>query len=198
MSRRFHLGAYRTLVGLYPPRFRDEYGDDMAFLFEEMLADRPAASVWGRAVVDAITSIPLQRLESVMSARPNPRNAGAVALVSFAVAFVALASAGTNPAAVVGITVVGVALGGTAAIYWSANRGYVEPADRLHQRWYQFLGFGLALLALLAGGSELTSIELPWELLVGTLLTGWALTGLGVLLGLWHAIARMRPRAVSS
>ncbi len=37
-------GIYSGLLRLYPRRFRDDYGVDMALLFAEQLRDEPAAA----------------------------------------------------------------------------------------------------------------------------------------------------------
>ena len=43
MFNKLLRAAYRTLLSLHPPSFRDEFGDEMLLIFEESTADRRAA-----------------------------------------------------------------------------------------------------------------------------------------------------------
>lgn len=182
---------YRALVRLYPREFRESYGDDMVFVFEEMLRDGPTPLVWVRTTRDAANSILIQRLEPLMS-RPSARLAGIGAVLLSLVAVVALMVGGTNPAAF-GITVVIAALGSAgAAAYWRSNRAYVEPSDQMHQHWYRFLGAGIALLLAAVVAQGPFNVDGPWELLIATLFSGFACIAYGVVLALWHVTSRMR------
>lgn len=182
---------YRALIRLYPRRFREAYGDDMVFVFEEMLRDRPAPLVWWRISHDAANSIVIQRLEPLMS-RPSSRVAGIGAVLLSFVAVIALMVGGTNPAAFAATVAVAALGSAAAAVYWRANRGYVEPSTQLHQHWWKFLGSGVALLlaAIVAEGTF--NIDGPWELLIATLLSGFACIAFGVVLGLWRGFAMVR------
>lgn len=183
--------VYRGVLRLYPRRFRQTYGGDMVFIFEEMLRDKPAARVWWRVTVDAATSIPVQRMEPLMS-RPSSRAAGVAALLLSLVAAIALMVGGTNPAAFAATVVVAGLASAAAALYWRANRGYVDPSTQIHQFWYRFFGAGVALLlaAIVAQGP--LGVDGPWELLIGCILSGFACLALGTVLGLWHGTYRLR------
>ena len=59
--------VYRTLLLLYPAAFREEYGEEMAFVFREQLQDAPRKHVvWLRVARDLLTIAPklLQELDS--------------------------------------------------------------------------------------------------------------------------------------
>ena len=66
------MGIYRSLLRVYPRRFRDEYRDDMALLFAEQLRDGPASRVWARSLIDLTITIPARHLEAHMNRPPNP------------------------------------------------------------------------------------------------------------------------------
>lgn len=60
-----HDRAYRALLRLYPATFRDDYGEEMARLFDEQLRDARAANgrmavagFWARAIVDVLETAP--------------------------------------------------------------------------------------------------------------------------------------------
>jgi hypothetical protein len=44
------VGGYQHLVRLYPRRFREEYGAEMARLLADQLRDEPASRVWVRTL----------------------------------------------------------------------------------------------------------------------------------------------------
>ena len=61
------MRVYRTLLVLYPRSFRHAYGEDMVAVFEEMRRDRSPAALWWRVLIDAFSSVIIQRLETPMS-----------------------------------------------------------------------------------------------------------------------------------
>jgi hypothetical protein len=182
--------TYQRLLWLYPKQFRDEYGDDMVFVFEEMLRDLPAPRVWGRTLRDATSSIVTQRLETLMSkqsmVRPLGFAAAAVAIL------IAISATGINNMAVF-LFSVGVAAAACVAalIYWQANRAYVEPSDELHRYWLRPLAAGAVLIGAVNVGSGL-DIEAPWLLLFSSIILGIVLVAVGAVLGVWHAVERTR------
>lgn len=65
-----HLGAYHTLLRLYPPGFRREYGPAMVQVFADQLhhgggSARPGR-LWFATIRDLLASAPLQRMETIM------------------------------------------------------------------------------------------------------------------------------------
>ncbi|GEM_PF-4127545 len=44
MLNRFLCSTYRAVLAAHPPCFREEFGDEMALIFEESLATRSAAA----------------------------------------------------------------------------------------------------------------------------------------------------------
>lgn len=59
--------AYRSLVSLYPRRFRAAYGEDLVQHFTDLVAERGARAAWARTSVDLIVTLPRYRLESIMT-----------------------------------------------------------------------------------------------------------------------------------
>ena len=190
-TRDRHVWFYRRLITLYPQPFRDEYADDMVMLFEDMLRDGSSAAVWQRTLRDVSKSVLVQRLEKLMS-EPRARLAGVMTFVCLGIAVTGLLVAGTGPLTFlvpVGISFIAACM---ALAYWSVNRSYIEPADRMHQYWLRFLGSGAALLIAAVIATNVLHIDGPWELLIGDVIVGWALVGLGGFLGVWHGAYRMR------
>lgn len=61
-----HRALYRTLLLLYPRRFRRAYAEPMAQVFADCVRDR-GARVWLRTVPDLLRTVPTQRIEAVMA-----------------------------------------------------------------------------------------------------------------------------------
>jgi hypothetical protein len=61
--------VYRSLLRLYPRRFRGHYGDDLVQQFTDLVADRGVRAAWARTGVDLIVTVPRYRLESIMNER---------------------------------------------------------------------------------------------------------------------------------
>lgn len=59
--------VYRSLLRLYPKRFRAHYGDDLVQQLADLINDRGAGAAWARTSVDLIVTVPRYRLESVMN-----------------------------------------------------------------------------------------------------------------------------------
>lgn len=185
------MRVYRTLLLLYPRSFRLAYGEDMVAVFEEMRRDRSPAALWWRVINDAFKSVIVQRLETLMSKESNLRPLGFAALA--AVVILTVAFTGANNLAVFAVAVVvagGAAI--AALVYWQANRTYVEPSDQLHRFWLRTLAIGAGLIALVNIGSGF-DIEAPWLVLFPAIIAGIMLVAVGLILGVWHAVARLRP-----
>lgn len=101
-----HQALYRALVTLYPRSFRMDYGEPMVQLFADRVRD-VGAKAWLRAVPDLVRTVPVERIEAVMS-RLGP-GAGVLAL-AFAVLGATAVSigigAGAAPIVVVAIVAV--------------------------------------------------------------------------------------------
>lgn len=78
MSR--HVGVYRTLVRLYPARFKREYRNDLVQTFDDMVSDSGALRAWRRTTLDLFVTVPRYRLEALM--RPRLSTASLFILVA--------------------------------------------------------------------------------------------------------------------
>jgi hypothetical protein len=186
--------AYRTLLWLYPPAFRHEYGDHMVAVFEEMLRDDPAARVWGRVAVDVATSIPIQHTEAVMATRFSPNVVGLLSVLFFAVGATPLLFTDAWVHWWLGLPVLGAFVASAAsALYWRSHWQYVEERA-LHHRWYAFVAGGGLLLGGVVVGEALNVDDVMWPIFIGMVLTGSALIGVGILLALWNGFAALRRR----
>src|SRR4029450_6980833 len=70
-AHRRTLGAYRLAIRLYPKRFREEYGPDLAGLLADQLRDEPAWRVVARRAVDLPLPVPTRHLEARMARTPT-------------------------------------------------------------------------------------------------------------------------------
>ena len=77
----FHVRVYRGLLVLYPRAFRSEYRDDLIGVFAELLLETGPLRTWRRVLVDLATTVPRQRLESIMK---QPRSKTALFVASAA------------------------------------------------------------------------------------------------------------------
>ena len=134
-------GVYRALLLLYPSDFRREYGDDMVFLFEDMVRDQGISPATRRTLLDLIVTVPRCRLEAVMNeTRATQTLVAAIAFLA------ALGVVGV----LAGLPFLGLALLVIVGSLIAANRsrlarGIRTPdTSRRHHR--------LALAALFAGG----------------------------------------------
>lgn len=62
---------YRSVIALQPRAFREEYGEDMAALFDDLVADRGRSAAWAIAVVDLLVTLPRNHLERLMNHRSS-------------------------------------------------------------------------------------------------------------------------------
>jgi hypothetical protein len=189
---RHSVRAYRTLLWLYPPSFRHEYGDHMVAAFEDLLCDNGAPRVWWRVVVDAATSIPIQHTEAVMATRFSPNIVGLLSILFFAIALTAMMIGGAGHWWLALPALGALVASAASALYWRSHWRYVEDTA-LHHRWYAFVLGGAVLLGGVVVGSGL-DLDVRWEILIGMVLTGWALLIVGVFLGLWNGFAALRRR----
>lgn len=66
MSERTHATWYRRALGLYPRRFREEFGDDLILFYDDLVADLGSKRAARRALRDLISTVPRYRLEALM------------------------------------------------------------------------------------------------------------------------------------
>jgi hypothetical protein len=86
-----HVAIYRRLLLVYPAKFRRVYGEAMAQLFADLLADQRQSSqplgifrLWVHAVVDTLSSASRERMEETMH---NNAALTRTLLVAFPIAF---------------------------------------------------------------------------------------------------------------
>ena len=101
-----HESLYRSLLALYPRSFRSDYAEPMAQLFGDRLRER-GRRVWLEAAPDLVRTLPVLRMEAVMS-RLSPE-ARVLALALFVAGAVLLSVGLGGGAAPLLIVVAGVA-----------------------------------------------------------------------------------------
>lgn len=199
MSAPRAVGVYRAMLRLYPRRFRDEYGPDMALLFTHQLRDEPAARVWARGVVDLAITVPTRHLEAHMDRPPNPLVpvlfATAVLFATVSVAGVFLAIVGGSSLGVLAVGLfVAVVAGALAVVAWRHTRP-ITAARPTTAHWWKFLTGGAGVLAAVIVVTTATG-EVPEAMWLPMMITGlWALMLLaaGLVLGVAHLTGN-RPR----
>ncbi len=150
-----HQRVYRSLLVLYPPSFRRQWGPAMVQLFGDQLRHprRPGRAVglrvWLRTLDDLLSSVPRQQWEAFMEQTSTITRAvivtGVVAIVAALGTGLAVVTAGIGPAIPLAILLAVVVL-----VYRHQLRRFVTRRQGL---WYRLLlaGIGLAAGASLAG-----------------------------------------------
>jgi hypothetical protein len=175
---------YRTLFRFYPRRFRDEYGLDMALLFESQLRDEPAGRVWARGLVDLAITVPTQHLEAHVNRPPNPVIPAVFAAVSIAgLAFTGLG--GTNLGVFgLGLTVA-VVSGVLAVASWRRTRA-ITDARPASAHWWKLVAGGAGVFVATIVAVNITG-EVPegwWLPMMLTFLAAITTTLTGLILGI--------------
>lgn len=140
------IGVYQGLLRVYPRRFRDEYGPDMAQLFADQLRDEPAARVWARGLLDLAITVPARHLEAHVNRPPNP----AVPLVFAAFSFAGLVLAilgGTNLGAAGFGLAVAVVTGVLAVASWRHTRTITGATRPATAHWWKLVLGGAGALS---------------------------------------------------
>ncbi len=188
-------GIYSGLLRLYPRRFRDDYGVDMALLFAEQLRDEPAGRVWTRGVVDLAITIPALHLEAHMNRPPNPTVPVVLAAVS--VSGLVLGIVGGSNLGMLGLGLaVAVIAGLLAFAAWRHTRA-ISAARPAAERWWQVLAAGVIVFATTIVVVNVTG-EVPdgwWVPMMLTLLAGVVTTAAGLILGIVY-LTENRSRGV--
>ncbi len=177
------IGAYRALLRLYPRRFRDEYGPDMALLFAEQLRDEPAARVWIRGMVDLAITVPTRHLEAHMNRPPTPVVPLLFAVVSLTGVCVAVIGGSSLGMLAVGLSVAAV-IGALAAAAWRHTRP-VAVARPATAHWWKFLTGGAGVLVAVVVLTTVTGEvdESMWWPMVITVVGALLLLATGLVLG---------------
>lgn len=97
MSPSRHHAAYRALLRLYPKSFRDDYGADMSQLFGDRVRDR-GRRAWLEAGPDLVRTVPVRRMEAVMSRLSSGARLASLAVLVLAAVVVSVGvGAGAAP-----------------------------------------------------------------------------------------------------
>ena len=143
-----HQALYRALLVLYPRSFREGYADPMAQLFADRVRD-VGAKAWLQTLPDLVRTVPVERIEAVMS-RLGPR-AGVLAL-AFVVLGVAVASMIVGAGAVPTVAVAVVAVLVSRRQLFASLGGERAPLRHaLVQAWWAPVAGLLGLAMVLAG-----------------------------------------------
>ena len=183
---------YRALMRFYPRRFRDEYGVDMALLFEAQLRDESAGRVWARGLVDLAITVPTQHLEAHVNRPPNPVIPTVFAAVSIA-GLLMTGLGGTN----LGMFGVGLAIavvsGVLAVASWRRTRAITAARPASAHWWKLVAGGGGVFVATIVAVN--VSGEVPegwWVPMMLTFLAAITTTATGIILGIARLTAH-RP-----
>jgi hypothetical protein len=151
----WHQRAYRSLLVLYPPSFRREWGPAMVQLFSDQLRHprRPGRAlglrVWLRTLEDLLSSVPRQQWEAFMEETSTITRAvivtSVVAIVAAVGTGLAVVAAGIGPAIPLAVL-----LAVVVVIYRHQLRSFVTRRQGL---WYRLFlaGIGLGAGVWLAG-----------------------------------------------
>lgn len=191
-----HERSYRALVLLYPRGFRREYGGEMVLTFRDDTRSRGAAAAWRRALADLVLSLPVQRLEAIVTQASAIRAAQAALAVS-ALLVLTVVAMGRY---VVVATPIAIATAGLALLYLRAQLPYREAVTSAGASWWRLLAAGAGLLAGIALVANFgPDVDwFPWHLAVLLFLAGWALMIAGVIAGLVRLATHLRQRPAAS
>lgn len=101
-----HQAVYRALLALYPRAFRKEYAEPMAQLFADRLGDR-ARRVWLEVAPDLLRTVPVQRMEALMSRLSTGARVVALAVIVLGAVLVSVGLRGGAAPLFVVLAVVG-------------------------------------------------------------------------------------------
>jgi hypothetical protein len=159
-----HLANYRRMMRIYPVKFRQVYGEEMAQLFADLVGDQRQSGqplgifrLWVHTVVDTLSSASRERMEETMH-----NNVGLTRMLLIAVpvaVFAALALGGLYVALllfVAGLVVL-------VARRRSLPDVLIGPR---HDRWWVWPMVGLVMVgsSLIAGALSGEFDELSWLL----------------------------------
>lgn len=143
-----HQALYRALVTLYPRSFREGYADPMVQLFADRVRD-VGAKAWLRALPDLARTVPVERIEAVMS-RLGP--GARVLALAFAVLGATAVSIGIGAGAVLPIAVAVVAVLISQRRLFASLAGVRAPLRHaVVQAWWAPIAGLLGGVMILAG-----------------------------------------------
>ncbi len=189
MSHDRHLSIYRALTGLYPRSFRDDYREDLAVLFSHQITDESPIVVWARTIRDLAVTVPAHHLEAAMHRPPTPVLVAICSVVAASALALALVLGTGGPAVSIVFLTVAVVSGAVGVSAWRAQQP-IHDVDSIAAVWWKFLVAGVSMVAATFAG-----MAIPWPsamdlgdnaywLVVISMMTGFMLVGLGVLLGI--------------
>jgi hypothetical protein len=143
-----HRALYRALIVLYPRSFRACYADPMAQLFADRVRD-VGAKAWLRVLPDLVRTVPVERIEAVMSRLAPGARVLALAFAVFGATAVSI-GLGAGAAPIVAVAVVGVLVSQRQLLASRAG----ERAPLRHavvQAWWAPVAGLLGLAMIVAG-----------------------------------------------
>jgi hypothetical protein len=193
-----HVRTYRAAVRLYPRDFRREFGDDLVRHFAKLVSDLGPRRAWSRTLLDLIITLPIYRLETIMSpARSN---------ITLNLTIVVLLTAGLIGIFVMGTSAMGAILGvvllGAAVVVAITQRSNLarslRPANgSRRRRWLTFAAIsGVVFAAAIVGYSMAVGDgDGPVS---GAVLVGYNLVGIIALVatGVFLAKGLRTPRTI--
>jgi hypothetical protein len=181
------IAVYRALIRLYPRRFRDEYGADMARLMREQCRDESTGWVVARALMDAAISIPTQHMEARMRSAPNRLVPLVYMTAAVAGLLVAILGGSERASRVLGLGLAVVA-GTIGAVAWRRSAPARDAAP-VTASWWKFLIAGPCLFAvvIVASGVGVNA----WFLGIAIVLAGVISIAMGVVFALAHLFGHL-------
>ena len=197
MSHHRQLTLYRALTGLYPRSFREDYREDLALLFAHQINDEPPLRVWARAIRDLAVTVPAHHLEARMHRPPAPVLVGMCSVVTATALALAMVLGTGRPAFSIVFLMVAVVSGALGVSAWRAQQPVHDTAS-FDASWWKFLVGGVSVAAATFAG-----MAIPWPdaidlgdnaywLIVISMMTGFMLAALGVLLGITTLVRHHR------
>jgi len=196
MSHHRHQMIYRALTGLYPRAFRNDYREDLVVLFSHQISDEAPVGVWARTIRDLAITVPAHHLEAAMHRPPTPVLVGICSVTAASALALALVVGTGGPAVSIVFLMVAVVSAVVGVWAWRAQQPIHDGS--LGAIWWKFLVAGVSLVAATFAG-----MSIPWPqavdlgdnaywLVVISMMTGFMLGALGVLLGIAAVVRRHR------
>ena len=145
--------TYHRMIALYPNELRRQYGEDMEFVFNELIADRGVLAATTRTTIDLIVTVPRYRLEAVMSKTHATRTlnvaiAGLLALGAFGATALGTDGLGTWIFAGMILTGLGLAIANRGRLARSIRTA--NPSQRSHRLRLAALNAGVFAASVVA------------------------------------------------
>jgi len=137
--------TYAALVRLYPPSFRQHYGNDLVQHFRDLASDRGIRAAWTRSALDLLVTVPRYRLETIMHSRLSSAVLG-VTIVLLATAGIVSVVVGLMPGVAFLALAVALASGQRSRL---ARAIRVPDEDRRRRRFWMATALAIVFLATL-------------------------------------------------